>query len=111
MSRCWAPSDVDSLSGAGGLYHLSAAEETSWHGFAEAILEHKHEADEQYIKTRRVIPAKASRSRTSIGAASKRHQAARKAHPRIVCADVLQQAYCRILDVNASFAEKSQLST
>jgi dTDP-4-dehydrorhamnose reductase len=38
LARGWAPDADEPLSGLGGLYHLSAAGETSWHGFAEAIV-------------------------------------------------------------------------
>ncbi len=38
LARCWRPGAADPLGGKGGLYHLAAAGETSWHGFAEAIV-------------------------------------------------------------------------
>ena len=38
LARAWAPQGTDPLSGLGGLYHLSAGGETTWHGFAEAIV-------------------------------------------------------------------------
>jgi len=38
LARCWRSAAPDPLSGSGGLYHVAAAGETSWHGFAEAIV-------------------------------------------------------------------------
>lgn len=38
LSCCWRAGSTDPLSGRGGLYHLAAGGETSWHGFAEAII-------------------------------------------------------------------------
>ncbi len=38
LSCCWRAGATDPLSGRGGLYHLAAGGETSWHGFAEAII-------------------------------------------------------------------------
>ena len=39
LARYFPSSPAESLSGRGGLYHLSAAGATSWHGFAAAIIE------------------------------------------------------------------------
>ena len=60
LARCWAPGDADPLSGNGGLYHLSAMGQTTWHGFAEAILRHALETDERNVRARRVIPVASS---------------------------------------------------
>ena len=38
LGRCWKPGAADALSGLGGTYHIAAAGETSWHGFAQAIM-------------------------------------------------------------------------
>ena len=38
LGRCWKPGAADALSGLGGTYHVAAAGETSWHGFAQAIM-------------------------------------------------------------------------
>ena len=39
LSRANAPNDIGVLTERGGLYHLTAAGETTWHGFAEAIVD------------------------------------------------------------------------
>lgn len=38
LAHCWRPGATDALTGKSGLYHVAAAGETSWHGFAEAIV-------------------------------------------------------------------------
>jgi len=38
LGRCWKPGAADALSGLEGTYHVAAAGETSWHGFAQAIM-------------------------------------------------------------------------
>ncbi len=49
LARCLSPQDVGRLADVGGLYHLSAAGQTSWHGFATAILELTYEAREAKV--------------------------------------------------------------
>jgi dTDP-4-dehydrorhamnose reductase len=39
LARCGAPAETGILAEKGGLYHLTASGETTWHGFAEAIVE------------------------------------------------------------------------
>lgn len=39
LARCEAPAETGILAEKGGLYHLTAAGETTWHGFAEAIVD------------------------------------------------------------------------
>ena len=39
VARCGAPGRVGDLRGQGGLYHLTATGETSWHGFAVAVVD------------------------------------------------------------------------
>jgi dTDP-4-dehydrorhamnose reductase len=60
LARCWAPGDADPLSGSGGLYHLSATGQATWHAFAEAILRHALEADDRNVRARRVVPIPSS---------------------------------------------------
>lgn len=38
LGQCWKPGAADALSGCAGTYHVAAAGETSWHGFAQAIV-------------------------------------------------------------------------
>jgi len=38
LARCGAPRDVGGLREQAGLFHMTAAGQTSWHGFAEAIV-------------------------------------------------------------------------
>ena len=39
LARCGAPGATRSFAERGGLYHLTASGQTSWHGFAEAIVD------------------------------------------------------------------------
>ena len=55
LSRCGAPGDTGMLAEKGGLYHLTAAGETSWHGFAEAIVDWLRETG-QPVRCKRVVP-------------------------------------------------------
>jgi len=48
LARAWAPES--GLASAAGLYHLSAAGETSWHGFAERIVACMTERDPGFPK-------------------------------------------------------------
>jgi dTDP-4-dehydrorhamnose reductase len=52
LQRCWRAGSSDPLSGQAGLYHLAARGETSWHGFAEAII-----AETSMGKPRRAVHA------------------------------------------------------
>jgi dTDP-4-dehydrorhamnose reductase len=39
LARCGAPNETGILAEQGGTYHLTASGETTWHGFAEAIVD------------------------------------------------------------------------
>ena len=39
LARCGAPRDSGALAEKGGLYHMTAAGETTWHGFAGAVVD------------------------------------------------------------------------
>jgi dTDP-4-dehydrorhamnose reductase len=39
LARCGAPRDSGGLAEKGGLYHMTAAGETTWHGFAGAVVD------------------------------------------------------------------------
>lgn len=54
LARCGAPGDAGVLTEKGGLYHLTASGETSWHGFAEAIVDWLR-ATGQPVKCQRVV--------------------------------------------------------
>ncbi len=54
LVRCGAPSDTGLLTEKGGLYHLTASGQTSWHGFAEAIVDWLR-ATGQPVRCRRVL--------------------------------------------------------
>lgn len=56
LARAWAPGAADPLSGLGGLYHLSAAGVTSWHGFAEAIVAAMRATGAEGLKVGKVRP-------------------------------------------------------
>lgn len=55
LARSGMPGDSGMLAEKGGIYHLTAAGETSWHGFAEAIVEWMR-ATGQPVKCRSVLP-------------------------------------------------------
>lgn len=55
LARCGAPADAEALAEKGGLYNLTAGGETSWHGFAEAIVDWLR-ATGQPVKCRQVLP-------------------------------------------------------
>ncbi len=46
LARCGAPAETGGLAEKGGLYHLTASGETSWHGFAEAIVDWMRATDQ-----------------------------------------------------------------
>lgn len=54
LARCGAPSETGLLAEKGGLYHLTASGQTSWHGFAQAIVDWLH-ASGQPVRCRRVL--------------------------------------------------------
>ncbi len=56
LARAWAPGEADPLSGLGGLYHLTAAGRTSWHGFARAIVAAMRRAREPDLMVRKITP-------------------------------------------------------
>lgn len=55
LARCGAPADTGGLAEKGGLYHLTASGETSWHGFAEAIVDWMRATD-QPVRCKQVHP-------------------------------------------------------
>ncbi len=55
LARAWRPGAAEPLSGCGGLYHLSAAGATSWHGFAAAIVEALRRSGEPNLRAKRVV--------------------------------------------------------
>jgi dTDP-4-dehydrorhamnose reductase len=54
LARCWRPGSVDPLSAASGLYHVAAKGETSWHGFASAIVDEMRAARDPDLRARTV---------------------------------------------------------
>ena len=57
LGRTWAgPEGPGSLTEAGGLYHLSAGRQTTWHGFAERIMSLARDRGEEDIRTERLLP-------------------------------------------------------
>ncbi len=55
LARCGAPAETGGLAEKGGLYHLTASGETSWHGFAEAIVDWMRATD-QPVRCKQVHP-------------------------------------------------------
>ncbi len=55
LARAWKPGADEPLSGRDGLYHLSAAGATSWHGFAEAIVGTLRRSGEPNLRAKRVV--------------------------------------------------------
>lgn len=55
LAHCHAPGEAGALAGKSGLYHMTAAGETSWHGFAEAIVGQMRDADEP-VTAKRITP-------------------------------------------------------
>jgi len=58
VAQLWAPAAPRRFADVSGLYHLSAAGETSWHGFAQAILDRVPESD--VLRCRHVTPIPSS---------------------------------------------------
>jgi dTDP-4-dehydrorhamnose reductase len=54
LARCWRPGSADPLSAATGLYHVAAKGETSWHGFASAIVDEMRAARDPALRARAV---------------------------------------------------------
>ena len=54
LSQTWARDGAQDLKDRGGLYHMSAAGWTSWHGFAEAIVEWARAKEPDSIKARTI---------------------------------------------------------
>ena len=55
LARCGAPGETGILAEKGGIYHLTASGETTWHGFAEAIVDWLR-ATGQPVRCKRVHP-------------------------------------------------------
>lgn len=55
LARCGAPGDAGTLAEKGGLYHMTAAGETSWHGLAEAIVDWMR-ATGQPVRCKKIHP-------------------------------------------------------
>jgi dTDP-4-dehydrorhamnose reductase len=59
LARCGAPADTGILAEKGGIYNLTASGETTWHGFAEAIVEWLR-ATGQPVRCKKVHPISTS---------------------------------------------------
>ncbi|UCH73185.1 MAG: dTDP-4-dehydrorhamnose reductase [Rhodospirillales bacterium] len=55
LARCGAPKATGILAERGGLYHLTASGKTSWHGFAEAIVDWLRKT-RQPVRCKRIRP-------------------------------------------------------
>ena len=55
LTACGAPAETNILAEKGGLYHLTASGETSWHGFAEEIVDWLC-ATGQPVRCKQVLP-------------------------------------------------------
>ena len=55
LVRYVSPNSAESLSDRGGLYHLSAAGATSWHGFAAAIVEALRKNGEPNLRVQTIV--------------------------------------------------------
>lgn len=54
LSQCWRPEDVGRMAEVSGVYHLAAAGQTSWHGFATTIVSRLRESGDTEVAARRV---------------------------------------------------------
>ena len=56
LTKSWDPQTGSCIADKAGLYHLSASGQTSWHGFAEAIVERARKLRARAIRVERVRP-------------------------------------------------------
>lgn len=55
LAQCRAPCDAGAIAERSGLYHMTAAGQTTWHGFASAIVDAMRE-DGEPVTVRNVVP-------------------------------------------------------